>query len=477
MGFFSRREDAAIAAQTADLEAKFAAIGRSQALIEFEPSGTILWANENFLGAVGYGLHEIVGQHHRIFMDPAERESEVYREFWRKLQSGQFVAQVFRRITKSGAEIYIQASYNPVLDASGKIIKVIKIAADVTAQEQRRIQMEGERQAKEAEQNRVVAALADALKRLATGDLTAAIQTQFPESYERLRVDYNAAIDAMHEAIGSAAGVAHGMQAGAGDLASAADSLSQRTEQQAAALEETAASLDEITTTVTTTAQGANHANGLVRQAREEGQRSGDIVRTAVEAMGEIHRSSGQIGRIIGVIDEIAFQTNLLALNAGVEAARAGEAGRGFAVVASEVRGLAQRSSEAAREIKVLVSTAAEEVEKGVHLVNQTGASLRGIVTQISEISQIVEQIATASQEQATALKQVNTAINEMDQMTQQNAAMVEESTAASTSLADDAQQLASLMARFTVAASEAIATPARGRPSIMEAARQRRRA
>ncbi|WP_239590743.1 methyl-accepting chemotaxis protein [Vitreimonas flagellata] len=461
MGMFSRRAEAAVAqvAQSADLEAKFAAIGRSQALIEFEPNGTILWANENFLGAVGYGLQEIVGQHHRIFMDPAERETEAYREFWRKLQSGQFFAQVFRRVTKSGAEIYIQASYNPVLDGAGRTIKVIKIASDVTAQEQRRIQLEAERAAKEAEQNSVVAALADALKRLSDGDLTASIDDDFPESYERLRLDYNAAISEMHEAISAAADVARGMQNGTQDLASAADSLSRRTEQQAANLEETAASLDEITATVGTTAQGANHANAVVRQAKQEGERSGEIVQTAVAAMGEIHRSSGQIGRIIGVIDEIAFQTNLLALNAGVEAARAGDAGRGFAVVASEVRGLAQRSSEAAREIKILVSTAADEVEKGVELVNATGQSLRGIVSQISEISQIVEQIAAGSQEQATALKQVNSAVNEMDQMTQQNAAMVEESTAASTSLAHDAEQLAALMGRFTVANAPVVQT------------------
>ena len=474
MSLFGRREEAAALAPIADAEAKLAAIGRSQALIEFEPDGTILWANENFLAVMGYALHEIVGQHHRIFMDAAERETEGYRDFWRELQAGQFCAQVFRRVAKSGADVFIQASYNPVLDASGKPRKVIKIAADVTAQEQHRLQLESERQAKQAEQSEVVEALAESLKRLASGDLTASINQAFPEDYERLRVEFNAAIASMHEVVGAAADLARGMQSGTRDVASAADDLSRRTEQQAAALEETAASLDEITATVATTARGAGHANNLVRQASEEGRRSGEIVKTTVNAMGEIHRSSGQIGRIIGVIDEIAFQTNLLALNAGVEAARAGEAGRGFAVVASEVRALAQRSSEAAREIKVLVSSAGQEVEKGVDLVNRTGSLLQAIVSQISEMSQIAEQIATASQEQATALKQVNTAINEMDQMTQQNAAMVEESTAASALLARDAQQLASLMARFTLAMSE---TAAPGRHSSLAEARPRRQA
>ncbi|GAM97331.1 methyl-accepting chemotaxis protein [alpha proteobacterium U9-1i] len=472
MGMFSGREKREqVLAASKELEAKLAAIGRSQALIEFKPDGTILWANENFLGAMGYSLAEIVGQHHRIFMPSEDRNSELYREFWQKLQAGQFSAQVFRRVNKTGADIYIQASYNPVLDANGVTIKVIKIAADVTAQEQSRLRLEADRQAKEAEQNRVVAALASALKGLSEGDLTATIDQAFPESYERLRIDYNAAVKTLQEAIGAAIESAHGMHAGTTDLAAAADALSRRTEQQASSLEQTAASLDEITSTVGTTAQGANHANTVVRQARAEGERSGEIVKTAVTAMGEIHRSSNQIGRIIGVIDEIAFQTNLLALNAGVEAARAGEAGRGFAVVASEVRGLAQRSSEAAREIKVLVSTAAEEVAKGVDLVNATGQSLGGIVSQIGEISTIVEQIATASQEQATALRHVNTAINQMDQMTQQNAAMVEESTAASTTLAQEAQQLASLMQRFQVAQAAPSAHAA------LQDIRQRRRA
>ncbi|MGE0741446.1 MAG: methyl-accepting chemotaxis protein [Hyphomonadaceae bacterium] len=451
MGLFRSRAQEAQAAHVRELEAKLAAIGRSQALIEFKPDGTILWANDNFLSAMGYRLDEIVGQHHRMFMPHEERDAESYREFWQRLQAGQFSAQVFRRVNKAGADIYIQASYNPVLDANGATVKVIKIAADVTAQEQRRLQLEAERHAKEAEQGRVVAALADALKTLANGDLSASIEAQFPESYERLRVDFNAAVRTLHDVIGAGIEAAHGMHTGTSELAEAADSLARRTEQQAASLEQTAASLDEITSTVSQTAQGANHANTIVRQARNEGERSGEVVKTAVAAMDEIHRSSNQIGRIIGVIDEIAFQTNLLALNAGVEAARAGEAGRGFAVVASEVRSLAQRSSEAAKEIKVLVSGAAVEVSKGVELVNETGRSLGGIVKQIIEISQVVEQIATASQEQATALRQVNTAINEMDQMTQQNAAMVEESTAASTTLAQEAQQLASLMQRFRV--------------------------
>jgi methyl-accepting chemotaxis protein len=209
--------------------------------------------------------------------------------------------------------------------------------------------------------------------------------------------------------------------------------------------------LDEITSTVRKTADSANHAREFVSLAKSDAEKSGAVVQDAVKAMGAIEQSSGQIGQIIGVIDEIAFQTNLLALNAGVEAARAGDAGRGFAVVASEVRALAQRSAGAAREIKALIATSSGHVAMGVRLVGETGKSLTRIVTQVSELNSVVVEIAASAAEQATGLAQVNTAVNQMDQVTQQNAAMVEETTAASHSLARETEQLSSLVGRFRV--------------------------
>jgi methyl-accepting chemotaxis protein len=242
------------------------------------------------------------------------------------------------------------------------------------------------------------------------------------------------------------------------ELQSSADELSKRTEQQAASLEETAAALDEITATVRTTAAGAKQACEVVGGTKVGAEHSGEVVRKAVAAMTNIEKSSGQIGQIIGVIDEIAFQTNLLALNAGVEAARAGDAGRGFAVVASEVRALAQRSAEAAKEIKSLILASRSQVEEGVDLVGQTGQALARIVEQVSEINGIVINIAGSAQEQSTALAQVNSAINQMDQMTQKNAAMVEESTAATHSLSEQTAELFKLMAGFRVAADNGMA-------------------
>src|SRR5690606_34028447 len=227
----------------------------------------------------------------------------------------------------------------------------------------------------------------------------------------------------------------------------------------------------EITATVNRTADGARQASRAVQTARNDAEASGVVVSDAVAAMTAIEQSSNQIGAIIGVIDEIAFQTNLLALNAGVEAARAGDAGRGFAVVASEVRALAQRSAEAAKEIKTLITASGRQVEQGVNLVGQTGQALGRIVAGVAEIDGLMSEISASAQEQATGLQQVNTPVNQMDQVTQQNAAMVEESTAASHSLAQEADVLAASVAHFKVDQSKgAQAAPLRA-PAFMPVA------
>jgi methyl-accepting chemotaxis protein len=288
-----------------------------------------------------------------------------------------------------------------------------------------------------------------ALKKLADGDTTYRMLDDVPAAYLPLRVDFNAALELLQHAIGAIAENAGAMRTGAGEISQAADDLSKRTEQQAATLEETAAALDQITATVRKTAEGSQRASGVVNGARSDAERSGEIVGAAVEAMGQIERSAQKISQIIGVIDEIAFQTNLLALNAGVEAARAGDAGRGFAVVASEVRALAQRSADAAKEIKALISASSQQVAQGVSLVGRTGEALSGIVAKVGEITSVVSEITASTQEQATALSQVNTAVNQMDQVTQQNAAMVEQSTAASHALSAEAEALAQLAGRF----------------------------
>jgi methyl-accepting chemotaxis protein len=304
---------------------------------------------------------------------------------------------------------------------------------------------------KDAEQMTVVQALAKGLAAASNGDLEYRIAEAFPQSYEQLKVDFNEAMEKLHDAMRRLALSASGIRASTDEISQSAQDLSRRTESQAARLEETAAALDMITETVRKTADGANAASQVVVGATSEARDSGAVVRDAVTAMSEIERSAQQISQIVGVIDEIAFQTNLLALNAGVEAARAGEAGRGFAVVASEVRALAQRSAGAAKEIKSLILTSTKQVTSGVELVGRTGEALSGILSKVAEINQLVAEIASSAKDQAAGLHDVNASINQMDDVTQQNAAMAQESTAACFALASEAQQLTELISRFQI--------------------------
>ena len=332
---------------------------------------------------------------------------------------------------------------------------IAKIKADAEV-EQAKARAEQERQAASAaaiatEQALVVRSFGASLERLASGDLTWRLEDEMPPAYEKLKADFNDAMLKLQDAMRVIVGNAGSIHSGSREISVASDDLAKRTEQQAAGLEETAAALDQITATVKRTAEGARETRQVVASAKADAETSGQVVGRAIAAMGAIEDSSRQINQIIGVIDEIAFQTNLLALNAGVEAARAGDAGRGFAVVASEVRALAQRSAEAAKEIKVLISASGVQVSEGVDLVDQTGRALERILGEVVQINGLVAEIAASAEEQATGLQQVNIAVNQMDQVTQQNAAMVEESTAASHSLSREADNLTELMAQFRV--------------------------
>lgn len=422
---------------TAELESKLEGIHTTRQVIEYKPDGTILWANASFLKLLGYSLNEIVGRHHRIFVDEAYGQSAEYREFWARLGRGEFIEQRYKRKAAGGRDIWVLTNYTPVRDSAGKLSKVVNWMTDLTAAHM--------------EQAVVVDTLAAGLHKLAEGDLSVRIDNALQGEYDLLRQNFNSAVTRLQEALQAVLQSAGAINSGAGEISQAADDLSRRTEQQAAGLEQTAAALEEITATVKATATNAREATRTTVVAKGAAEEGGKVVETAIQAMDAIAQSSKQINDIIGVIDEIAFQTNLLALNAGVEAARAGEAGRGFAVVASEVRALAQRSGEAAKQIRSLILTAGEQVEAGVKYVGNSGASLRNIVENVALINSLVKEMSLATEQQSTGIEEVNNAVAQMDQVTQQNAAMVEQSTAASRTLASETQKLSEIVGFFKV--------------------------
>jgi methyl-accepting chemotaxis protein len=568
------RKPDARSSHTAELEAVVAALHKVQAVIEFELDGTILTANENFLATLGYTLPEIQGKHHSLFAEPAYAASAEYRAFWAKLGRGEFDAGQYKRLGKGGKEIWIQASYNPVFDASGKPYKVVKFATDITEQVKREAAnvrrarlvqaldnvtanvmvadndynimymnkpVEGLFRSAESDirkdlprfsANQLMGTNIDAFhknpghqrsllgslsgtfdsqlklggrtfkiianpvrddqgNRVGTvvewidrtqevavesevnfivesalkGDLTRRIRKDGKTGFfEKLSEQLNALLESFVDVVRQIKVASVEVQTGAEEISKGNTSLSQRTEEQASSLEETASSMEQMTSTVKQTADNAGQANQLAMAARQQAEKGGSVVGSAVSAMGAINQASRKIADIIGVIDEIAFQTNLLALNAAVEAARAGEQGRGFAVVATEVRNLAGRSATAAKEIKALIQDSVAKVDEGSKLVDESGRTLEEIVQAVKKVTDIVAEIAAASQEQSSGIEQVNKAVMQMDEVTQQNAALVEQAAAASEAIVEQAQSLNGMISRFNVG-GESGAQPAAAAP------------
>jgi methyl-accepting chemotaxis protein len=383
----------ALKTREADIESQLAAINRVQATIAFELDGRILHANENFLRCVGYRLEEIRGQHHRMFVGEKERESAEYRRLWERLAGGEAISGEFHRIGKTGDDIWLQASYNPVFGPDGKPYKVVKYATDMTQ------------------------------------------QVKLSRSLRELVAEVRTAAASISQA--------------SGEISSGNADLSARTESAAASLEEAASSMEELTATVRQNSDHARQAADLSSGAAVATTRGAEVVHSVVATMEEIRASSRRIEEIIGVIDGIAFQTNILALNAAVEAARAGEQGRGFAVVASEVRALAQRCAAAAKDIKGLIVAASSSVDQGASRVSEAGRSMGEIQAAIAGLTTLMREITAASQEQAAGIEQVNQTVTNLDQGTQQNAALVEEASAAARALDDQASGLLRLVSDF----------------------------
>lgn len=423
--------------KNADYSGQIQAIGKSQAVIEFNLDGTIINANENFLSAVGYTLDEVKGRHHSIFVEHHYKSSPEYRLFWEKLNRGEYDAGEYKRLGKGGQEIWIQASYNPILDLNGKPFKVVKYATDVTGRKQ------------------AVAQIKDILLAMSEGDLTSAIDGELDGEFHVLGEAMNSLIDKLNTLVMEIRQASNSVFSASQEIAQGNSDLSHRTEDQAASLEETASAMEELTATVKQNADNASDVASRASEAMQKASNGGEVVDSAVAAMDAINKSSKKIADIIGVIDEISFQTNILALNAAVEAARAGEQGRGFAVVAAEVRNLAQRSASAAKEIKGLISDSLDAVSTGTNLVSATGTTFGELVASVQDVVTMIAEIDTASKEQSVGISEVCRAVTQMEEGTQQNAALVEQASASSTAMEQQAQTLLQQVGFFNVSGDE----------------------
>ncbi len=431
-----------------DHTAQVAAVRRSRLVLETDPAGRIVYVNDNLCRQFGYNEAELLGQSHDMLVDPEEVTQPDYRQIWAKLASGELVAGRYRRVARGGRAIWVQANYNPLPDNYGKIFKIAIYWTDVSDQVEAALALQtAVRQVEEAVRNK------DLSERIGIEGKTGEIQ--------KVCAGINSLLDTMAEIVTSVSESAGNISTAAREIATGNLDLSQRTEEQASNLEETAASLEELTGTVKQNAASAQQANSLANSASEVAVRGGNVVAEVVQTMSGISQASRKIADIIGVIDEIAFQTNILALNAAVEAARAGDQGRGFAVVAAEVRNLAQRSANAAKEIKALISDSVAKVAVGSQLVDSAGKTMEEIVASVRRVTEIMTEISAASQEQSAGIEQVSTAVTQMDQITQQNAALVEQTAAAAKSMEEQTTSLSAMVGAFRLGQESAVAMPA----------------
>ena len=435
-------------------EGAFDAIWNTQAVAVLNGDGRFLDANPLYVAMTGFSLSELKAMSAAQIADPHEVKSGAQAQFWRRVTQEARVSQLVRQVSKSGQMQFLQCSFYRIAARDGRAEKVLQFADDTTY----RIKS--------------IAKLDDAIRMLSDGDLMADIkETLFP-TVDGTRLLFNRALEKLRDAFHAAQATADAVSAATGEITDAARNFSERAEQQAAAIEETANSLNQVTEAASAASMRAEEAGRVVNSTRHEAEQSSSVVTRAMDAMGRIEKSSAEIGNIIGVIDEIAFQTNLLALNAGVEAARAGDAGKGFAVVAQEVRELAQRSAQAAKEIKVLVGASGDNVRTGVSLVDEAGRALTHIASQIAIIDGHVSAIATATGEQARSIRDINGVVDRMEGGTQQNAAMAEQTSASIQCLNDEISKLVAMLSQFRTGAPALRALPGRSAARLEPASR-----
>ncbi|PHV17817.1 chemotaxis protein [Janthinobacterium sp. BJB303] len=409
----------AMKTRNAEYEGKVSAIGKAQAVIEFDMHGNVLDANDNFLAVMGYDLSDIKGEHHRLFCEPEYAGSTDYKKFWQKLNRGEFDSGRYKRLGNHGKVVWIQATYNPILDLNGKPYKVVKFAIDITDQ----VNLENSIQARSASDSRKVNALLESVARAAQGDLTCHIVPEGEEPIDLLAGGISKMITDLRGVIGNVVSAANGFADASHAIAERATGVAVGTQALGATVEEMNASIDGLTFSINSIAENTSSADSLAKATQQEAEAGARAVAKSIEAMDLINRSSEDIGEIVKVISEIASQTNMLAFNAAIEAARAGEHGLGFSVVADEVRKLAERSSQATKEISKLINESVKRVSTGSEISRQASDAFDKIVSGVAKTTLAISDISKAANEQLLTAREVSTAIQYIAEETEKSAA------------------------------------------------------
>ncbi|WP_027795071.1 methyl-accepting chemotaxis protein [Paraburkholderia acidipaludis] len=433
--------------QHVEYEGRIRAIDKAQAVIEFDTSGNVLHANQNFLDTLGYRLDEIQGRHHRMFCEEAYATSAEYREFWAKLNRGEYDAGRYKRIARGGRAVWIQATYNPIFDVNGRLYKVVKFAIDVTLQ----VELEDSVKRRAQEDQSKVEKLLAVVSRAASGDLTGEVDVDGKDPIDQLAAGIKGMMSDLSGVIGKVVDSAGTFKDSSQDIAARADTVASGAQLLGATVEEMNASIEELTASINSIADNSRGADQLAKDTQQEAERGAKAVARSIEAMELINRSSEDIAEIIKVIGEIASQTNLLAFNAAIEAARAGEHGLGFSVVADEVRKLAERSSQATKEISKLINESVKRVAQGSEISKQAGEAFEKIVAGVSRTTQAISEISCGADEQLVAAREVSTAIQQVAEETEKSAGACDTIARAAASLKGGAEGLDKTVARFVV--------------------------